>query len=129
MSPFSKEQRHQAIEEQNHKCLILGIEVDVLEGHHAVPQCKGGSNHRINLEEVAGFNAYSVYGVPVEDVHEKLDRLAIDKGIYLHPITKEYVSRDQMPSECFRSGNFAEMPKIRKSNKEKKHKKHHPKKR
>jgi len=122
--PFSKEVRHQQIEEQNHRCAILGVEVDVLEGHHAVPQCRGGSNIKHNCIEVAGFNAYSVYGIPVDDIHEKLDRLAIDEGVYLHPDTKELVTRDQMPEDCFKNKNLSGLPEIRKVKEKKKHKKH-----
>lgn len=122
--PFSKETRHQVIEEQNHRCAVLGLEVDVLEGHHAVPQCRGGSNYKHNCIEVAGFNAYCAYGVPVEDVHERLDRLAIDKGLYLHPDTKEMVTRDKMPEDCFKNPNFASMPEVRRVKEKKKHKKH-----
>ena len=121
--PFSKEVRHQQIEEQNHRCAILGLEVDVLEGHHAVPQCRGGSNSKHNCIEVAGFNAFCAYGIPVEDVHERLDRLAIDQGLYLHPDTKEMVTRDKMPEDCFKNKNLASMPEVRRVKEKKKHKK------
>ena len=121
--PFSKEIRNNQIEVQQGKCAILGIEVDVLEGHHCMPQCRGGSNNKHNCREVAGFNAYSVYGIPVEDVHEELDRLAIDKGLYLHPDTKELVTRDKMPLDCFRNSNLAQMPEVRKVKEKKHHKK------
>lgn len=99
---FSKEIKHQVIREQNHRCAVLDIEVDVLEGHHAYPVCRGGSNDRHNCIEVAGYNSYSVYGLPVENVHKRLDKLAIEDNIFLHPDTLEFVTRDQMPIDCFR---------------------------
>jgi len=123
---FSKEVLRVKKEECSHRCNLLDVEVDVLEGHHCMPQCRGGSNNPHNCMMLAGYNACSVYGQPVEDVHEKYDRLAIDSGLFLHPDTKELVTADQMPSDCFKGPKEIIIRKIERS-KEKKKKKHHKK--
>lgn len=117
---FSPEVKRHQIEKQNHRCALLKLEIDILEGHHCMPKCRGGSNNPHNIIEVAGQGAYCAYGVPVEDVHEKLDRLAIDEGLFLHPDTLEFVPRDQMPDDCFRNPN--EKVEQKKHKKKKHHK-------
>ena len=130
MSGFSPEVRHTQIEVQHHRCALLDLEVDVLEGHHCVPKCRGGSNNSHNCVELAGTRAYCVYGFPVEDVHERCDMKALCKGTYLNPDTLEFVPREQMPEDCFRSGKSVDRAEIRrnkkkgkKGNKHSKHKK------
>ena len=101
---FSPETRHRQVEIQGHRCALLKLEVDILEGHHCMPRCRGGSNNSHNCLEVAGYGAYCAYGVPVKDVHEMCDKKALEEGLYLHPDTLEFVPREQMPPDCFRSG-------------------------
>ena len=116
---FSPETRHQQIEKQSHRCALLKLEVDVLEGHHCMPKVRGGSNDPRNCIELAGEKAYCAYGVPVEDVHERCDFKALHEGLFLHPETLEFVTRDQMPEYCFRTGY---VEKIKKPKKKKHHK-------
>ena len=122
MSGFSPETRHHQVEKQSHRGALLKLEVDVFEGHHCVPKVRGGSNNSHNCIEVAGENAYCVYGVPVKDIHEICDKKALEEGLYLHPDTLEFVPREQMPPDCFRSGK----PSVEKNKKHRKngHKKH-----
>lgn len=119
---FSPETRQRQIEIQGHRCALLGVEVDKLEGHHCVPKVLGGSNNPHNCRELAGNGAYSVYGIPVPDIHEQCDQKALKERLYLHPDTLEFVTRDKMPEDCFRNEHFAEMPDIPKA-REKKHRK------
>ena len=128
MSGFSPEVRHHQIDIQGHRCALLDLEVDVLEGHHCVPKCRGGSNNSHNCVELAGTRAYCVYGFPVEDVHERCDMKALCKGVYLNPDTLEFVPRNEMPDDCFRAGksvNCSEKKakKARKKERKKKKKK------
>lgn len=102
---FSPEVRQHQIEKQSHKCALLKLEVDILEGHHCVPKSKGGSNNPHNCIELAGEGAYSVYGFPVEDVHNRCDLISLTGELYLHPDTLEFVPREQMPDDCFRNPN------------------------
>lgn len=102
---FSPETRHNQIEKQSHRCALLNLEVDKLEGHHCMPKIRGGSNNPHNCIELAGDKAYCAYGVPVEDIHEKCDQLALRDGLFLHPDTLEFVPRDQMPLDCFKNGD------------------------
>lgn len=102
---FSPETRHQQIEKQSHRCALLNLEVDVLEGHHCMPKVRGGSNDPRNCIELAGEKAYCAYGVPVEDVHERCDFKALHEGLFLHPETLEFVTREQMPDYCFKNGD------------------------
>lgn len=101
---FSPETKHRQIEIQQHRCALLKMEVDILEGHHCMPKVRGGSNNPHNCIEVAGQGAYSVYGIPVDDIHEMCDRKALDDGLFLHPDLLEFVPREQMPKDCFREG-------------------------
>lgn len=122
MSGFSPETRHQQIEKQEHRCALLKLEVDVLEGHHCIPKVRGGSNNPHNCVEIAGEGAYCAYGVPVEDVHARCDLLALKGDLFLHPDTLEFVTRDQMPKDCFRNENMIDCPeKKRKKHKKRKH--------
>lgn len=107
MSGFSPEIRYHQVEKQSHRCALLKLEVDVLEGHHCMPKVRGGSNNPHNCVEVAGENAYCVYGVPVEDIHEMCDRKALDEGLFLHPDTLEFVPREQMPLDCFKNQDMS----------------------
>lgn len=120
MSGFSHEIRHHQIASQGHRCALLKLEVDILEGHHCCPRTLNGSNNNHNCIMLAGYGAYSVYGFPVEDIHEKYDRLALDEGLFLHPDTLELVTRDKLPLDCFKDN---QMPEIRKTKKKKKIKK------
>lgn len=103
MSGFSPEIRREKKAEQNNRCALLGLEVNILEGHHCIPKIRGGSNKIDNCIEVTGENAYCAYGIPVPDVHEILDRLALDCGLYIHPEKLILVTADMMPLKCFRS--------------------------
>lgn len=122
MSRFSPEIRHNQIDVQGHRCALLKLEVDVLQGHHCVPKCRGGSNNPINCVQLAGENAYCAYGVPVEDVHEICDRKALREDLYLHPLTLEFVPRNEMPVECFRNNDPNSLPEVKKSKYKKKKK-------
>ena len=122
---FSPELRHQVIEDNNHRCQILGLQVDKLEGHHALLKSHGGSNHPKNCIMLAGYGAYCAYGVPVEDVHEIADKMGIQHRLYLNPETLEYVTKDELPIECFRDNNrenYGVMPQLREKKKKHKHK-------
>ena len=101
MSGFSPEIRREKKAEQKGRCALIGLEIDFLEGHHAIPKMRGGSNNKHNCIEVSGEKSYCAYGVPVPDIHEVLDRLAIDFGLYLHPDKLILVTSDLMPSDCF----------------------------
>lgn len=101
---FSPETRHKQIEKQNHRCALLKLEVDQLQGHHCVPKSLGGSKNPHNCIELAGENSYCVYGFKVEDMHEICDRNAFDRRLFLHPDTLEFVSIDKMPDDCFSGG-------------------------
>lgn len=103
MSGFSKEICRSQAERQDGRCAILGLQVDVLEGHHALMKRDGGSDDPKNCIMLAGYGAYCAYGVPVEDVHEKADLMGIRNRLYLHPETLTYVNRDELPKECFRN--------------------------
>ena len=128
MSGFSPETRHKQIEIQGHRCALLNIEVDVLDRHHCMPKCRGGSNDPKNCIELAGYNAYSVYGLPVEDIHEYCDRKALREGLYLHPETLSFVTRDEMPEECFIDKSIIIEDECKElTRKPKKHKKKHKK--
>ncbi|MDD4027017.1 MAG: hypothetical protein PHO75_02395 [Candidatus Shapirobacteria bacterium] len=102
---FSPETRQHQKELQNHRCALLHLEVDILEGHHCIPKIRGGSNNPHNCIELAGEGAYCAYGFPVSDIHEMCDRKALDEGLFLNPDTLEFVPREQMPNDCFRNGN------------------------
>ena len=104
---FSPETRQRQIEIQGHRCALLKLEVDILEGHHCMPKIRGGSNDPHNCIELAGYGAYCAYGVPVEDTHEFCDRKALDEDLFLHPDTLEFVTKDKMPPDCFRSGDIS----------------------
>lgn len=103
---FSPETRHNQIEKQGHRCALLKLEVDFLEGHHCMPKVRGGSNNPHNCISLAGEGAYCAYGVRVEDTHEFCDRKALDEDLFLHPDTLEFVPREQMPLDCFRNGDI-----------------------
>jgi len=109
---FSKEIKKQVREEQGGICAISGQKAR-LEIHHRVPQCKGGSDRIENAIGLAGERSQ-------EDIHEKYDRLAIDQNLFLHPDGR-LVTRDEMPSECFKNQNYNRMPERRKTY----HKRHH----
>ena len=111
MSGFSPEIRHHQKENQHNRCALLNLEVDILEGHHCCPRILNGSNNRHNCIMLAGYGAYSAYGLPVEDIHEKFDRLALDEGLFLHPDSLELVTKDKLPEDCI---TYNKMPKIRK---------------
>lgn len=125
MSGFSKEVLHQKKEECHNHCSILDVEVNVLEGHHALPKALGGSNNPHNCIMLAGYDAYSVYGLPVPDVHEENDRKAFDQRLFLHPDTLEYVTIDKMPSDCFKTDKERTLETLERKQNKKKKKKHH----
>lgn len=104
---FSPETRQRQIEIQGHRCALLKLEVDVLEGHHCMPRCRGGSNNPHNIVELAGEKAYCVYGVPVDDIHEFCDRKALYEDLFLHPDTLEFVPRHEMPIDCFKNQDMS----------------------
>lgn len=131
MSGFSHEILQEKRVLQNNRCSLLNLEVDVLEGHHALPKALGGSNNKHNCILLAGYHATCAYGVEVPDVHEKNDQKAFKERLFLHPDTLQYVTIDQMPEDCFRGDKEATIRKLeigqscaeRKSHKKKK--KHH----
>ena len=102
---FSKEIKKQVREEQGNICAVSG-QRGRLEIHHRVPQCKGGSDRKENAVGLLGERSGN-------DVHEKYDRLAIDQNLFLHPDGR-LVTRDEMPSECFKNQNYNRMPQVRK---------------
>ena len=120
MTGFSHELLHEKREATKNHCQILNQEIDIIEGHHCCPKSLNGSNNKHNCVMLAGYGAYSVYGFPVEDIHEKYDRLALDEGLFLHPDTLELVTREKLPLDCFRDN---QMPEVRKTKKKKKTKK------
>lgn len=113
--PFSKEVKREIREEQEGICAVSHQRVDLLEIHHRYPQCKGGSDKKINGVGLAGENCYTVYGILSEDVHEYLDREALQHNRYLHPDGR-MVSKEELPVECFKNQTVAEMPDVRKIN-------------
>jgi len=104
MTGFSHELLHEKREATKNHCQIIGQEVNVLEGHHAIPKCMGGSNNSHNCIMLSGYDSYSVYGIKVPDVHEEADQMALKRRLFLHPDTLEYVTIDKMPEDCFRNG-------------------------
>ncbi len=103
---FSKEIKKRVREEQGNCCAVTG-EKGRLEIHHRVPQCKGGSDRIENAVGLLGERSS-------EDVHEKYDRLAIDKNLFLHPDGR-LVTRSEMPQECFKHQDYNKMPQRRKT--------------
>lgn len=102
MSGFSHEVLDEKRKATNNQCQILHREVSVLEGHHAIPKCLGGSNNPHNCIMLAGYDAVNVYGVEEPDIHEIADQKALKQRLFLHPDTLEYVTADKMPDDCFR---------------------------
>ncbi len=124
MGKFSPEIRRETKARQNNRCALLNLEVTNLEGHHCVPVCLGGSNNAHNCVELAGDRSRTKQGEPVVDVHEVCDRKALNERLFLHPDTLEFVTRDEMPDDCFRNKramDFADMPVVRKRQKKKHH--------
>ena len=108
---FGKEVKNRVRLEQDGICAVSGVK-GYLEIHHRVPQCKGGSDRIENAVGLLGTRSGN-------DVHEKYDRLALDKNLYLHPDGR-LVTRSEMPQECFKNENYNSMPRRRKCRK-----KHH----
>lgn len=125
MGGFSPETRYYQVEKQEHRCALLEVEVTHLEGHHCVPKHLGGSNNPHNCIELAGQKSTTFDGEPVIDVHEICDQIAFTKRKFLHPDTLMFVTREEMPPDCFRNPNdlrYACMPETRKKHKKRKRK-------
>jgi hypothetical protein len=70
---FSSSTKKNIREAQDNICPVCGNKSNNLECHHCVPQCKGGNDNFINGVALCGEKS--------RDCHERMDRLALDKGI------------------------------------------------
>ena len=70
---FSSTTKKEIREAQGGMCPVCGMKLEGAECHHCVPQCKGGNDNFINGVALCGERS--------RDCHERMDRLALDKGI------------------------------------------------